>query len=349
VTIAPHIIGQQIGAALRAYGRVVLHDYDRLNVIKPKPHDVLIGHAHPCPQSTFQRSARQPGWARRILVSPWSCDEREWGFLDGVIDECDLFLAITGDYWLSQLPHSRFARFAPKTRQVDLGLDRLRFPPIKHQFNPPGQRRYLYVGNDHPGKGLDYLNEMAGHLKEPIRWIGPSQPNAARHYLNLHAYGAKSWSDPDALALVAEHDFLILAGSFDACPTVVLEGIAWGLIPVCTPTSGYGNLNGLLPIPVGDAKAAAARLQSFQALPTATLTDLHQRGLEVLNQRFTWSRFQQSIREAVFSDDSPPLPSGRRRDWPAPYRSPRLKCLAAALKTYLPAEFIDGVNPLKRR
>ncbi|MCX8522066.1 MAG: hypothetical protein ORN28_11100 [Rhodoferax sp.] len=347
--IAPDVIGRHVGAALSGYARVRFHPFHQIRCIRPRPGDVLIGHAYPCAWSTLRWSMRQPGWGRRILLQPFSLDEREHGHLDALIDQCDLFLAITGDHWLSELPHSRFARWAPKIRQLDLGLENSHFPPIKTRFNPPGQRKLLYIGNDHPGKGLDYLDCIAQMLKTEITWLGPRRSTSAARYIGLKHHGFMDWSHPQTLQLLAGYDFLVMAGSFDACPTTVIEALAWGLLPVCTPTTGYANTPGVVNIPSGDVAAAVAILCDLQNQPEAALERVRTAGRLQLSERFKWSRFEALVCDAVHSSASPPLMQTSKSDWAEPYKSQASACSAALLRTLLPPGWFQAINPRVRQ
>ena len=347
--IPPDVIGRHVGAALSKYGTVRFHQYEQIGCIRPRPGDVLIGHAYPCSWSTLRWSMRQPGWGRRILLQPFSLDEREHGHLDTIIDQCDLFLAITGDYWLAELPHSRFARWAPKIRQLDLGLDSSHFRSIKTTFNPPGQRKLLYIGNDHPGKGLDYLDQIAQTLKTEITWFGPAHSSSLSRYIGLKHHGLMNWSDPKALQLLADYDFLVMAGSFDACPTTVIEAMAWGLLPVCTPTTGYANTPGVVNIPGGDMAAAAAIISELQNQPEVALDKVRKAGRIQLLERFQWSRFETMVCNAVDSSESPPLTQTSKSVWAKPYKSHASACTAAVLRTLLPPAVFQSIKRRIRR
>jgi len=54
---------------------------------------------------------------------------------------------------------------------------------------------------------------------------------------------------------------MLTVGSADANPTTILEAMAWGLIPICTPTSGYMGIPSIPNVPVGNAATAAATVR----------------------------------------------------------------------------------------
>ena len=158
----PEVIGYIVSQALRAAGfEVVVHRWDSLGKIQPIEGDVLIGHAHPNPFTIFRRSLSEVGWAKRILMLPFSHDPKQLGFLREVVPQCDAFLAITGRYWIDTLNESIFAGWAPRMRHLDLAVNRAHFPRIKEHFNIAGARKFLYIGHTRFFKNTAYLQELA--------------------------------------------------------------------------------------------------------------------------------------------------------------------------------------------
>jgi hypothetical protein len=300
----PDAIGRKLGEYLRKRYEVRHYDPDDTRVIKPGPHDVLIGHAHPAPWTIFRRSAKQPGWKRILMLEPYNQDKRQVAFLNSVIKYCDLFLSITGKYWFNSVENSIFAPWKPKMVQIDISVDRDDFPQIKNRFNEPGRRRFLYIGNCLWMKNTGYLSEIAGLMPEIIfSWIGVGRTGIK----GLTPFGFKNFSTIRAKELVAEHDFLITVGKADANPTTILEAMAWGLIPVCTPQSGYVGFPGIINVPLGDALKAASMLRELQKLPDSRLLKLQTLNFEALDNHFNWGRFADQVVEAIESDYSPPL------------------------------------------
>lgn len=298
---APDVIGATLATALRAVDDVRTYEVDSFERIRPARGDILLGHAYQFAPTVFRRSVHQPGWARRILLQPYNGDWEQVGFLDGVIDHCDLFLTITGRYWFDRIPTTYAARWFPKMVHVDLAVDRDNFPQVKRNFAPAGQRRILYIGNDHPGKNIPYLSSIARQWGGgTIDWAGRGAP--APH---LRQLGFVDFASPAGRVLIADYDFLITAGSADANPTTVLEAMSWGLIPICTPTSGYEDEPGIVNIPPADVAATCAVLDKLQNADDAALTALRQAGEERLTTHFTWQRFVNQVIGAIRSDAAP--------------------------------------------
>jgi glycosyltransferase involved in cell wall biosynthesis len=303
---APSAIGVKVGERLRRRGYEVVHyNIDEVKTIRPHPGDVLLGHPHESPWSVFRRSVSCAGWRRRIMLMPYvHVDEYHVALADQILRKCDVFLAITGSTWFEGVPESITAHWAPKMVHVDLAVDRADFPRIKGSFNPPGSRRFLYIGHTGWYKNTDYLSELAGHLPDyEIAWIGSGD----RPIHGLTAYGSRNFEEDEAKSLVAEHDFLLTVGLGDANPTTILEAMAWGLVPVCTPQSGYANRAGIVNVPAHDSVAAAAVLRQLQSASESRLEEMRTANDHELDAHFHWDRFTDQVVEAIESDERPAL------------------------------------------
>lgn len=310
---APSAIGRHVGQELAARGFEVVHyDIDEARKIRPGSDDVLLGHPHEAPWSVFRRSAAAKGWRRRLLLMPYvHVDTYHLSLAESVIRNCDLFLAITGTTWFETIASSVTAHWRPKMVQVDLAVDRRDFPRVKAAFNPPGARRFLYIGHTGWYKNTGYLSELAARLPEfEFAWIGNGDTLPG-----LTAYGSRDFATDAARALVAEHDFLLTVGVGDANPTTVLEAMAWGLLPVCTPESGYAGRRGITNVPANDADQAIAVLRDLQARTGEDLSALRAANDDQLDRHFNWSRFTDQVVGAIESNESRdclPLPRRTR-------------------------------------
>lgn len=300
----PHAIGRKVGEYLRQKYDVRYYALDGFEKIRPQEGDVLLGHAHPAPFTTLRRSIRDPRWSRILFIEPYNADPRQVGFLDALMPWCDLFLAITGEYWFNHIEFSLFSHWKPKIRQLDLAVDRNDFPFIKHRFNSPGERRFLYIGNKMWCKNTGYLSKIAGAMPGVrFGWMGSERCPIE----GLERLGAHDFRLEDARRLVSQYDFLITVGSADANPATILEAMAWGLIPVCTPQSGYENQPGIINVPLNDIPSAVQVLNELQAMPEQELKRLQEMNLAMLAQRYHWDRFCREVMEAIETEESPSL------------------------------------------
>ena len=300
----PDAIGRELGRRLEATYEVAYHDWSELGLIKPEPGDVLLGHPHPHPNSIFRRSLRQEGWRRRLMLGPFHHgDLRQVAFVDPILPGCDLFLAITGPYWYRTLGESACSHWRPKMIPLEQAVDRSDFPPVKTAFNAPGKRRVLYIGHSGRGKGTGYLAEIAALLPEAeFGWIGSGRP-----IRGLTAFGYTDFSSQAGKDLVSRFDFLMMCGNADSSPTTILEAMAWGLIPICTPTCGFEGIPGITNVPNGDAAAAAAIVRRLLVADESDLTATQAANWRMVDEHYNWDRFTADIVKAIESTESPPL------------------------------------------
>jgi hypothetical protein len=300
----PDAIGRNVAQRLRQHFEVIQHDWDDTKVIEPGEADVLLGHPHPAPWTVFRRSARRPGWRRIIMMSPYNHDPKQVAFVDSLVPRCDVYLAITGNFWFESINSSTFSHWEPKMVHVDLAVDRRDFPALKTQFNPPHLRRFLYIGHTHWSKNVRYLEQLAQMMTHStISWIGSGKTRIK----GVTSLGHQDFASESARKLVASHDFLLTVGRADANPATLLEGMAWGLVPVCTPTSGYEGNPSIVNIPLGDPQGALRVLERLQSAPEDALTSMQAANWRALDAHFNWDRFASQVREAIDSGASPPM------------------------------------------
>jgi glycosyltransferase involved in cell wall biosynthesis len=273
-------------------------------MLEPGDDDVLLGHPHPAPWTVFRRSARQPGWRRVIILAPYNHDPRQVSFVDSLVSRCDLYLAITGGYWFDSIQGSLFSHWAPKMVHVDLAVDRHDFPIIKRRFNPAGSRRFLYIGHSGWQKNVRYLQRIAQMMPRfAFSWMGDGRTDIE----GVTRLGHHDFVSDSARSLVASHDFLLSVGKVDANPATILEAMAWGLVPACTPTSGYSGYRGIVNIPLDDPAGAVSVLEGLQYAPEHALQNMQSENWNALDVHFNWNRFASQVRVAIDSGASPPM------------------------------------------
>jgi glycosyltransferase involved in cell wall biosynthesis len=301
----PDSIGREVGRRLELRYQVIYHDWMDHAVVKPEPGDVLVGHPHPDPNTIFRRSVREDGWHRKLLLGPYHHgDLRQNAFVDSILRDCDLFLAITGPHWFRTIGDSPCSHWLPKMAHLDLAIDRKDFPPLKKSFGAPGKRRVLYIGHTSRGKNTSYLTEIAALLPEiEFGWIG----KGVRPIHGFTTHGFVDYDSPSGKELLAGFDLFLTVGNADANPTTILEAMAWGLIPVCTPTSGYDGIPSVANVPLGDAAAAAAVVGGLLFADESDLLAMQAANWKSLDDHYNWDRFAGQVIEAIDSTASPAL------------------------------------------
>jgi hypothetical protein len=308
----PETIGRHLAAGLASRYEVVTHRWDSREALPASPEDLLLGHPHPAPGTVFRRAAAQGGWRRVVMLCPFNGDPAQVAWLDPVLERCDAYLALCGEHWERALPSTSMRRWTPRLRRLDLALDRAEFPRVKRSFAAPGKRRFLYVGHSGWPKNTGYLSAIARALPDvEFAWAGSPRAGAIEGVRHL---GRLDFSLAASRAVVAEFDFMITVGSFDANPATVLEAMGWGLIPVCTPQSGYlsGGEPGVVNVPLDDLDGAVSVLRGLQALPSARLRAMAEKNRRRLERHYTWKRFTADVKAALEGKGRPALPSEGR-------------------------------------
>jgi len=299
----PDAIGRKLSEKLSEKYDVKLYDWDEKTTIIPDAGDILIGHPHPGNNTVLRNSIRNDAWKRKILLCPFAPNSRQVAFIDAIIPYCDKYLAITGEYWFSQIKNSVFSHWLPKMAHMDLAVDRKDFPLVKTTFNPAGKRKFIYIGSQVWFKNISYLSMLAGKIPETeFAWIGKGS-----NIRNLVTLGARDFSHPDALEIIKNYDFMITVGVADANPTTILEAMAWGLIPVCTKESGYSSVESIINIPLNNIKSAIEILEKLNFMPADELLQRQNANITLLDEHFNWDRFSKTVIDEIENDDSPPV------------------------------------------
>jgi glycosyltransferase involved in cell wall biosynthesis len=183
---------------------------------------------------------------------------------------------------------------------------------VKETFGPPGCRRLLYIGHSGWQKNVGYLSEIARARPDwEFGWIGSGDQ---ADIPGLRALGVRDTSTRETQELVASYDFLITVGRGDANPMTVLEAMSWGLLPFCTPQSGYVDEPGIVNVPLDDLASAIAVLDRWQDAPEAELRGAQQVNRERLRQHYSWERFGERVESTLSATLTPPhrISAGRR-------------------------------------
>jgi len=298
---APYAIGRHLSSRLRTRYEVINYDWTERGRIRPKPGEALVGHPSPERGTIFRRSCSDARWGRVLLLQPYCHGDDQDAYVEPIIRHCDLFLAITGNYWFRDIPNGRFGHWLPKMRHVDLAVDRGEFPALKTAFSPPGMRRFVYIGRDGRWKNMDYLAAIAHQLPAgQVGWIGGSSGHP-----ELSPVGWVDFGTDDGKRALSRFDFLITVGDADGNPTTILEVMAWGLIPVCTPQSGYVGYKGIPNVPLNSVEGACGIIRALQEVPENTLLAMQRENWKLLDEHFNWDRFAAQVVEAVESSASP--------------------------------------------
>ena len=170
------------------------------------------------------------------------------------------------------------------------------FPRVKRAFNPPGRRKFLFIGNGEPYKGAHLLSQLFGLTagKQQCVWIG-----ADRELPNLERRPSQRLQGAVMERLAAECDVFLTMGISDANPTTILESMAWGFPVGCTPQSGYYQMSELKELSTTDMSHNLAVLDYFQSAGEGELLQLAERARSLVETRFTFERYTRTVLDTV--------------------------------------------------
>ena len=271
-----------------------------------KSSDIFIGHPlfpHvPGQKGVTERTLEQSFKPKTVaLISPIHCDvtiqtthiNREYmEDIDRILSKADLLFAIMGPYWVDQWPSSPFAHWIPKMVPLDMAIDTTYFPRIKRQFNVQGQRKFLYIGQNDPMKGTDFLVQLAKRLKpDTVGWIGDGPAIEGVNHLS-----SGRALTPQFMSQIADSfDIFISTSRADPNPTTILESMAWGFPVCCTPQSGYYETEYRKNIFRDDIDRSIDILEALQSADSNILMAMADQAREVVVQKYTWGRFVTTI------------------------------------------------------
>ena len=100
-------------------------------------------------------------------------------------------------------------------------------------------------------------------------------------------------------ALLAEHHFLVTVGKADANPTTILEAMAWGLVPICTPESGYDDPREVINVPLDDVRTATFVLRRAISMDDGEYSARVRQNWRRLDEHYNWTRFGSQVVTAI--------------------------------------------------
>ncbi len=295
---APLTITAHAYQAFQQLSDVRLYDWKESIQIRGGPNDVLIG--HPSFRSdnwgVWERACLHGEFGARIAMLPLShrMIEHCWQ-VEPYVPIVDALFGIMGPYWYDTWEESAVAHWKNKIVPIDMALDIAYFPRVKTTFNPPGLRKFFYIGWSGAQKGTELLSILFG-LAPQHHCIaigrGPAVPNVEQR-------PRADFTVSYLAQLAQECDFFITLGVSDANPTTILEAMAWGFPVCCTPQSGYYNMPEIVQMSITDMQHNQAMLNWLQFAPAAELVNRASAARQLVEKHFTWERFTRTITTAL--------------------------------------------------
>ena len=296
---SPHCITRNLYNYLNSRTDVKYYQWDHRGVADIKPNDVFIGHPHYEPSTIVQRTFAEKKCKFMATIHPLhtAIPEHNMPF-DHLARKADKIFSICGPYWYDTIDQTGFSHWKPKITRLDMAVDPLTWKYQKHKFNNPGERGVVYIGSSMPMKNLEYLYQIVKHAPDiKFRWYGGSGDHPLNSLPNMKVIGWCDFSNQQILdELYSFADIFINVSNSDANPTTLLEfGLAGGLIPICTQTSGYWNDESFINVPLHDHHLAITTIKEWLNKPSVELSKFSQKNRSICETKYTWERFCQII------------------------------------------------------
>jgi hypothetical protein len=295
---APLSITYQMARHFSANYRVRLYDLTERIEIEPRKGDLLLGHIWSDPRSAVWRALDKEEFAGKYLIGPYNHDPRQVLWFREAVERCDKYFAICGKFWIDTFDRSPFRDLAHKVVHLNMALDARDYPPIKKSFNPPGRRRFFYIGRygrygDEKGVGL--LERLAEKI-----------PGFAGGYI-CEGGEIKGWEKismptkltPEFMGQVADsYDCFINMSRADAQATTVLEAMSWGFPVACTRESGYSDAN-IFRLDLENERHNIETIHKIQSLSGEELTEISVSNRKAVETTYGWDAFLATLEKNI--------------------------------------------------
>jgi glycosyltransferase involved in cell wall biosynthesis len=261
--------------------------------------DLLIGHIGPWAEDAHDLGARyipMVAWPNKMA---WPYDRFVYHAQhQRVLDRAALVIALCGKtVWEASKSDPMLSRWIAKAEQLELGFSRDLFPQVKHTFNPPGQRGFLYLGQVSAQKGT-------GPMVEAFRKLGYQLYIANGEWKTGPQVGAPNievlgWVDNSDQALwqrlAPKVDFFLCPTLWDCQPVSPQENLSrgWPVIGTRWACIGWGNELG------DDANTIEAVCKKWQNASMAEVNDLQAAQLQWMTRDLRWEPVLDRFREII--------------------------------------------------
>lgn len=288
---SPFSITYHVGNFFEERFRLKLYDLRERTKIHPREGDILLGHAWPDPKSVMWQALENPLFAKRYLIGPYNNDQSQVGWMREALGLSDNFFGICGDYWIDNFSSSPLKEFEDKFVHLNMSVDAGSYPVVKKNFNPPGNRRFFYIGRHGrfgDEKGIGLLEELATRI-----------PGFKGGYI-CSGGEIKGWekiSEPTELTsqfmqkLAQNYDVFINMSRADAQATTIVEAMSWGFPVACTKQSGYSKEADLFYLSLDDMAGNVESIEKIQSLPDCELKRIAVANRAVVETKYSWGSF----------------------------------------------------------
>lgn len=295
---APLSITYQIARHFSPRYRIKLYDLRERVTIEPEEGDILLGHIWSDPQSVVWRALEGKKFAKKYLIGPYNHDPRQVAWFRKAVEESDAYFAICGSYWIDTFDRSPLHDLSGKIVHLNMALDVSDYPVLKKDFNPPEQRKFLYIGRYgryEDEKGISLLEGLAEKV-----------PGFVGGYIceGGEIKGWKKIAEPTRLTpefmgrIAREYDCFINMSRADAQATTVLEAMSWGFPVACTRESGYSDED-LFLLDLENERLNRETILNIQHLSGEELTAISVKNRKAVESTYSWNEFLATLEKNI--------------------------------------------------
>lgn len=296
---SPFCITDNLHKYLSERAEVKYDVWDSHSIPEGDPEAIFIGHPHYEHTTIVQQVFRRDiPYKARCTIHPLHTNRVEDNMpFDHISRKADKIFSICGPYWYDTIESTPFAHWKPKIMRLDMAVNSQAWPHRKAKFNDIGNRGIVYVGSDMPQKNLGLMYEIVRRMPDQkFRWYGGNGENPLAKLPNMQVIGWCDFNDKNRVQEICDFaDFFLNTSWSDANPTTLLEfGLASGIIPICTETSGYWRDDSFVNISHNPDDA----VQTIRHQLNRDSSDLLNRSLlnrSIAETKYTWDNFCGSV------------------------------------------------------
>ena len=295
---SPYSITKNLYYYLKARAHVMYHDWTSRANIEALPNDIVIGHPNYDSDTIISKFFRSGQKCKaKCLIHPLHTVRIQDNLpFDPLAQAADKIFSICGPYWYDTIGDTPFAHWKPKITRLDMAVDANVYPYLKTEFNPIGKRKLIYMGSSTPHKNLSYMIELLSRMPDiTLNWYGGDGDHPLAKLPNVKTVGWVVLDKNMATNIVQECDIFVNTSFSDANPTTLLESTAWGLIPACTPQSGYYNDPMFTPLNLWSIDESVSAIRKLLNTPSEVLKERSIRSRAIIESKYNWNVFCETV------------------------------------------------------
>lgn len=302
---SPHCITYHLLRAFKQRYNVKLYNMYEHTRARLGQDDIFIGQPVPIggfgpirpdrddPLSVTSQTVRHYPDHQTYVIMPYTHDPLYVSWTRPLLrDHRGGLILVGGEIWSEHWAEVSPLRDLPIVRKVHvpMGIDPADYPRVKQSFNPPGRRKYLYIGHTDWYKNTVELERIAAAI--PNFSGGHIGGGVVKGWTKISDFASLT---PELMSQLArEYDIFVNTSTADAQATTILEQMCFGFVVACTPESGYGH-SSLIRLSTHDTAANVAALERLQQVPEDELRAIAALNRSTAEREHDWASFTSRI------------------------------------------------------